>query len=132
MPELTNQNRIYLSMPKPFEEDVSGVNDLHTERSEYPAPVCVLPCCMQVSVTFDNLADYSLIGDVHDTDEANNVGRFERKVQRTSGERDRKITVMKRLTISEGVVPGTEYPMLRSLLLGYGEEPLIFECRAGK
>jgi len=126
MPEATEQKRIYLSLPNAFDEEINGLSDLHVERSAYPAPVCILPCRLQVEVAIDDMGDYSLIGDVPQADDSNSVGGVKRSVQRSVSKDDAEITITKMLTISKAIVPAEEYGMLRSLLLAYREGAMIF------
>jgi hypothetical protein len=129
LPEANENNRIYLDMPNPFSEEMSRINRVHAERSEYPVPVRVVPCHMQVSVTFKNLKNYSLEGDIINFKENNSVGSMTAEMETNTHEEDSKITLTKNLIIQKEIIPSTEYKKLRSLLLKYGEGQIILQSK---
>jgi hypothetical protein len=127
LPAATEHNRIYLNMPGPFHEDVSRIGSVHIERSEYPVPIRLMPCRMTVTLTFDDLSGYAVFGNALNANEENGVGRVAAAVQKSAGEDDSSITLMKELTLTKAIVPSEEYGLLRSLLLGYEDNLIILE-----
>jgi hypothetical protein len=125
LPEANENNRIYLTMPKPFSEEVSRIDRVRVERSEYPVPIRVVPCHMNVSLNFTNLESFSLFGDAVHINNNNSVGRATTSKNTNPENEASKITLTKNLIITKEIIPSEEYGQLRSLLLQYGEGSII-------
>ncbi len=132
LPEATQSNRIYLSVPKPFCEEISRIDNVHVERSEYPVPIRMMPCHMKVSITFANFSNYDLFVDALQAEEKNNVGSIKAAVQISELEGISKITFTKDLKITREMIPPGEYKQLRSLLIGYADGPIIIQNKSGE
>jgi hypothetical protein len=125
LPQATAQGRLYLTLPEPFMADLSGTDRVHIERSEYPVPLRVVPCGLSVSVTFESLPGWELLGNPLHADERNAVGHVKTATEREFSGPEPKLRLTRSLVIEKEIVTGERYPDLRSLLLKYGESQII-------
>lgn len=132
LPDTTESDRIYLSVPKPFCEEISKINNVHVERSEYPVPIRIMPCHMTVSITFDNFSKYDLFVHALQAEEQNNVGSIKADIQMHEQEGNSKITFTKDLKVTKEMIPPGEYKHLRSLLIRYADGPIIMQNKGGE
>ena len=124
LPSQTQDGRLYLSLPDPFEASSSGITEIRYERSSYPAPIQVIPCILEVSCTYDENSDWKIVSVPAPIAEENGVGT----VQITSHtDRDGGTVHRRRLVIGKDMIDVNEYGELRSLLLTYSEDRLVIE-----
>ena len=124
LPEKKPGERVYLSLPKPFEAAESGIERVHVERSYCPDAIKVEPSRLSVRCTFEEPNGWRLVILPRTGGEENPVG----KAQVTAVSRPGEPTALgKSLAVDSDLVRPESYGELRALLLRFADDGFVLE-----
>lgn len=124
LPDKKSGERVYLSVPKPFESSLSGIDRVHLERSYCDDAIGVRSCVMEVSCALEAPADWWIVASPEPGATENQIGSARIEAESQSGGAP---VVHKTLTLARTLVLPKEYGELRSLLLMLSDDRLVLE-----
>jgi hypothetical protein len=123
LPDKKTGERVYLSLPRPFEAAQSGIDRVHLERSYCDDAIAMRPSVMEVSCTFEGLTDWKVVASPAPGTTKHQIGSALIEESQSGG----APVVHKTLTLERALVLPKEYGDLRSLLLGFSDDRLVLE-----
>jgi hypothetical protein len=124
LPDKKSGERVYLSLPNPFEAGLSGIERVRLERSNCPDAIKCEPSTLETSCTFEEPTGWRLVALPQPGGANNDVGSASVEVDSEPGA---ETVVRTTLTIQSDLVRPEAYGMLRALLLRFGEDRLVLE-----
>jgi len=122
--EKKSEERVYLSMPRPFDAQISGIDRAQVWRSGIGDAIRIEPSDLEVDCTIRLPEGWKRITDPYSVREANGVGSASADVTKTD---DGTLRFKSRLVLSSGLVRPASYGDFRSLLRAYGQDRIVFE-----
>ena len=124
LPDTKKGERVYITLPKPFDTALSGIERVHVERSDYADAIRIEPCALEMSCTIELPAGWKLITTRFEANEKNDIGSALVDFQAQS---DGPCVFRKELVLNRDVVRPASYGDLRLLLRAMGEDRIVLE-----
>jgi len=124
LPDKKPGERAYVSLPKPFEAALSGIGRARLERSYCSDALACEPSMLKVTCTLEEPAGWKIVALPQPGNEENAIGSARVEVD---SKPDGKRVCRRALAMQTNLVRPESYGMMRSLLLRFGGDQLVFE-----
>jgi hypothetical protein len=124
LPEKEPGERVYLTVPRPFDAALSGIDRVRVERSLSGDGTATEPCRLEVSCTIDPPKGWKVVALPAESDVKNEIGSAAVSVESTP---DGTKICKRSLVLDSDLVRPADYAKLRALLLAFGEDRLVLE-----
>jgi hypothetical protein len=124
LPEKKPGERVYLTVPRPFDAALSGIDRVRVERSLSADGTATVPCYLNVSCTIEPPTGWKIVALPAESNVKNEVGSAAVSVSSTPGGTK---TCKRTLVFDSALVRPADYAKLRALLLAFGEDRLVLE-----
>jgi hypothetical protein len=124
LPDKGPGERVYLTVPRPFDAALSGMDRVRVERSLSGDGTATMPCRLNVSCTIDPPTGWKIISLPAESTVKNEVGEAAVSVSLTP---DGTKVCKRTLVFNSALVRPADYAKLRALLLAFGEDRLVLE-----
>ncbi|MFA4948043.1 MAG: DUF3857 domain-containing protein [Candidatus Krumholzibacteriia bacterium] len=116
--------RLYLSVPKPMESSLSGIERVRLERSQCADAINIEPCVLEVSCMIEPAPGWKMVTAPLPANEENEIGAASVDF---ASRADGTHVFRKRLQLDENLVAQTRYADFRSLLRTFHEDRIVLE-----
>jgi hypothetical protein len=124
LPDKKSGERVYLTMPRPFEAALSGIDRVHVERSSSSDAIKVEPCALEISCWIEAPEGWKIISLPQPGEEKNEIGSALVAIEHAS---ERKSVCRRSLGIKADLVRPADYSALRSLILTFDNNRIVLE-----
>lgn len=124
LPERKKGERVYLTMPKPLESRLSGIERLPLERSRSADVIGIEPCSLSARCTIELPAGWKMLTEHFSTHGKEDIGEAS---VRLAAEPDGKQLFIRHLLLASDRVPPESFDRFRSLLTVFAEDRIVLE-----
>jgi hypothetical protein len=122
--EKKNGERLYLSVPKPMESSLSGIERVRLERSQCADAIDIEPCVLEVSCTIEPVPGWKMVTVPSPANEKNGIGAASVD---SATQPDGTFIFRKHFHLDSDLVAPARYAEFRSLLRVFYEDCIVLE-----